>query len=166
MRRHCEDDSVTTRILFVCTGNICRSPTAEAVMQQLISENGLAGRIEVDSAGTGGRHAGRLPDARAASAALRRGVTLDGAARQVKPADFETFDLVVAMDRQNLRDLRRIAPPGTEHKLRTLADVDVPDPYYGGPDGFEDVLDIVEGACARLLDEMRPIDGTSPNVHR
>jgi protein-tyrosine phosphatase len=135
-------------------------------MRQLVNENGLAGRIEVDSAGTGGWQAGAPPDTRATSAAGRRGVTLDSAARQVTPADFESFDLVVAMDRQNLRDLRRVAPPGTEHKLRTLADVDVPDPYYGGPDGFEDVLDIVEGACARLLDEVRPIDGMSPNVHR
>ena len=135
-------------------------------MRQLVSENGLTGRIEVDSAGTGGWHAGAAPDTRAASAARRRGVTLDSAARQVRPTDFESFDLVVAMDRQNLRDLRRIAPPGTEHKLRTLADVDVPDPYYGGQDGFEDVLDIVEDACVRLLDEVRRIDGASPNVHR
>ena len=157
---------MTTRILFVCMGNICRSPTAEAVMRQLVSDTGLAGRIEVDSAGTGGWHAGAAPDTRATSAARRRGVTLDSAARQVKPADFESFDLVVAMDRQNLRDLRRIARRGTEHKLRTLADVDVADPYYGGPDGFEDVLDIVEDACVRLLDEVRRIDGASPNVHR
>jgi protein-tyrosine phosphatase len=144
------------RILFVCMGNICRSPTAEGVMRHLVAQRGLDGEIEVHSAGTGGWHAGNPPDARSAKAAAARGITLEGAARQVTRADFEDFDLLVAMDRENLADLRAIAPPGTEHKLRMLvADGrDVPDPYYGGPRGFEDVLDLVETACAQLLDDL------------
>jgi protein-tyrosine phosphatase len=144
------------RILFVCMGNICRSPTAEGVMRHLLAERRLDGEIEVQSAGTGGWHAGNPPDARSARAAAARGITLEGAARQVTQADFEDFDLLVAMDRDNLADLRAIAPPGTEHKLRMLVagGRDVPDPYYGGPRGFEDVLDLVETACAELLDDL------------
>jgi protein-tyrosine phosphatase len=145
------------RILFVCMGNICRSPTAEGVMRHLLAERGLEDEIEVESAGTGGWHAGSPPDARSARAAAARGITLEGAARQVTRADFEDFDLLVAMDRDNLADLQAIAPPGTEHKVRLLlADGrDVPDPYYGGPHGFENVLDLVEHACEQLLDELR-----------
>jgi protein-tyrosine phosphatase len=145
------------RILFVCMGNICRSPTAEGVMRHLLAERGLDHEIEVQSAGTGGWHAGSPPDARSARAAAARGITLEGAARQVTRADFEEFDLLVAMDRDNLADLRAIAPPGTEHKVRLLLGDgrDVPDPYYGGPHGFEHVLDLVEGACEQLLDELR-----------
>jgi protein-tyrosine phosphatase len=145
------------RILFVCMGNICRSPTAEGVMRHLLAERGLQDEIHVESAGTGGWHAGAPPDARSARAAAARGITVDGAARQVTRADFEDFDLLVAMDRDNLRDLFAIAPPGTEHKVRMLlaGNRDVPDPYYGGPRGFENVLDLVEAACAQLLDELR-----------
>jgi protein-tyrosine phosphatase len=111
----------------------------------------------VQSAGTGGWHAGSPPDARSTRAAAARGITLEGAARQVTRADFEDFDLLVAMDRDNLADLRAIAPPGTEHKIRLLLGEgrDVPDPYYGGPHGFENVLDLVETACEQLLDELR-----------
>jgi protein-tyrosine phosphatase len=139
-------------------GNICRSPTAEGVMRHLLAERGLAGEIDVESAGTGGWHAGNPPDARATATARARGITLDGAARQVTRSDFEDFDLLVAMDRDNLADLRAIAPPGTEHKLRMLiADGrDVPDPYYGGPRGFEQVLDLVQTACEQLLDDLAP----------
>jgi protein-tyrosine phosphatase len=146
------------RILFVCMGNICRSPTAEGVMRHLLAERGLDGEIEVQSAGTGGWHAGNPPDARSTQAAAARGITLEGAARQVTRADFEDFDMLVAMDRENLADLRAIAPPGTEHKLRLLlADGrDVPDPYYGGARGFEDVLDLVQNACEQLLDDLAP----------
>jgi protein-tyrosine phosphatase len=146
------------RILFVCMGNICRSPTAEGVMRHLLAERGLEDEIEVQSAGTGGWHAGSPPDARSTRAAAARGITLEGAARQVTRADFEDFDLLVAMDRDNLADLRAIAPPGTEHKLRMLiADGrDVPDPYYGGPRGFEQVLDLVQTACEQLLDDLAP----------
>lgn len=142
-----------TRLLFVCMGNICRSPTAEAVMRRLVAERGLESQVDVDSAGTGGWHAGASPDPRSCAAASRRGITLAGAARQVTASDFEEFDLLLAADAHNLRDLRGIAPPGTEHKVRLLADIDVPDPYFG-TDGFDLVLDIVEEACARLLDEL------------
>jgi protein-tyrosine phosphatase len=146
---------VSTRLLFVCLGNICRSPTAEAVMRRLVAQRGLGAEIEVASAGTGAWHVGDPPDARAAEAARRRGVTLVGGARQVVQADFEDFDLLLAMDRENARELRRIAPPGAGHKVRMLADADVPDPYYSGANGFETVLDIVEIACESLLDDLR-----------
>ncbi len=148
------------RILFVCMGNICRSPTAEGVMRRLIADAGLEGVVEVDSAGTGGWHAGEPPDARATAAARRRGVTLEGGARQVRPEDFDRFDLIVAMDRENLRDLRAMAPDdGAREKLRLLApDQDVPDPYYGGDRGFETVLDMVGAACRELLGELRAAD--------
>jgi protein-tyrosine phosphatase len=149
----------SVRLLFVCMGNICRSPTAEGVMRHLLDERGLDGTIEVDSAGTGGWHAGSPPDARATAAAAERGITLAGAARQVRDSDFETFDLLVAMDRDNLADLRAIAPPGAQDRVRMLlADGrDVPDPYYGGPAGFEGVLDLVEEGCRRLLDEIKSV---------
>jgi low molecular weight protein-tyrosine phosphatase len=154
------------RILFVCMGNICRSPTAEGVMRALLSREGLDGRIEIDSAGTGAWHVGDPPDARATAAARRRRVALEGQARQVTPADFDRFDLVLAMDRENLRDLLALAPDdGARAKVRLLrefdpsavraGDLDVPDPYHGGPDGFERVLDLVEAACRGLLDDLR-----------
>ncbi|MDP9133316.1 MAG: low molecular weight phosphotyrosine protein phosphatase [Actinomycetota bacterium] len=154
------------RVLFVCMGNICRSPTAEGVMRRLVAEAGLEDRIEVDSAGTGGWHAGDPPDVRATAAAARRGVTLDGAARQVRPEDFDEFDLVIAMDRENLRGLLTLAPDeAAAETIRLLRefdpssagapDLDVPDPYYGGDRGFETVLDMTETACRGLLDELR-----------
>ena len=153
------------RILFVCMGNICRSPTAEAVMRSLLEEAGLAD-VEVESAGTGGWHAGEPPDARATDAAARRGVVLEGAARQVRASDFADFDLILAMDRGNLRELREIAPDAASRaKIRLLRefdpasagapDLDVPDPYYGGDRGFETVLDQLEAACRGLLAELR-----------
>jgi protein-tyrosine phosphatase len=145
------------RILFVCMGNICRSPTAEGVMRALLREERLEGAIEIDSAGTGAWHVGEPPDERATAAARRRGIALDGAARQVRPADFRDFDLLIAMDRRNLRELRELAPDDEARaKVRLLApDVEVPDPYYGGDRGFEDVLDIVQSACRELLTELR-----------
>ena len=152
------------RILFVCMGNICRSPTAEGVMRALVREAGVEDRVEIDSAGTGGWHAGEPPDARATEAAQRRGVTLAGAARQVVPDDFERFDLLVAMDRENLRGLLAVAPDEeAAEKVRLLrefdpdasGDLDVPDPYYGGERGFEAVLDQVQAACRGLLGELR-----------
>jgi protein-tyrosine phosphatase len=154
------------RILFVCTGNICRSPTAEGVMRRLVADAGLDGAVEIESAGTGGWHAGEPPDARATAAAARRGIALAGAARQVTEDDFERFDLIVAVDRENLGELRAIAP-GTRAraKVRLLRefdpasaggeDLDVPDPYYGGARGFETVLDLVAAACTGLLDDLR-----------
>lgn len=151
----CDDGRVPTRLLFVCLGNICRSPTAEAVMRALVTERGLDGEIEVDSAGTGGWHAGQPPDPRASAAARARGVALAGVARQITAADFRDFDLLLAMDDENLAELRRVAPAGTAYKIRKLAAVDVPDPYYAGDEGFEIVLDLVADACGRVLDELR-----------
>jgi protein-tyrosine phosphatase len=155
------------RILFVCMGNICRSPTAEGVMRRMLRGAGLEG-VEVESAGTGGWHAGEPPDERATAAAARRGVTLEGAARQIGPADFRRFDLLVAMDRANLRELLALAPDEeAAEKVRLLrefdpasagGDLDVPDPYYGGDRGFEDVLDMVEAACRGLIDDLRAAD--------
>jgi protein-tyrosine phosphatase len=145
---------MTTRLLFVCSGNICRSPTAEAVMRSLIVQRGLESEVEVDSAGTGNWHAGESADRRAAAAALRRGVHLDGVARQVTAEDFEHFDLLLAMDSGHLAELRHMAPPGTSGKVRMFTDADVPDPYYGGERGFEAVLDMVEARCADLLDSL------------
>ena len=155
------------RILFVCMGNICRSPTAEGVMRRVLDEAGLAESVEVESAGTGGWHAGEPPDERATLAARRRGITLAGAAQQVRATDFRDFDLLIAMDRANLRELLAVAPDEqAAEKVRLLrefdpassGDLDVPDPYYGGDRGFETVLDLVEAACRGLLDELRAAD--------
>lgn len=149
------------RILFVCAGNICRSPTAEAVMRGLVAEAGLDGEIEIESAGTGGWHVGDPPDPRSVAAAAERGVELAGAARQVDEADFEGFDLLVAMDRSNRDALRRLAPDEeARERIRLLREYgdgvahDVPDPYYGGADGFDEVVEIVERNCRALLDEL------------
>ena len=148
-----------TRVLFVCLGNICRSPTAEGVMRRLVREAGLEDEIEIDSAGTGGWHVGAPPDARATEAARRRGTELAGAARRFDPRrDFDRFDLILAMDAENRRDLLALAPDEEARaKVRMFrsGDRDVPDPYYGGPDGFEDVLDRVEEAARELLAELR-----------
>ncbi len=151
------------RVLFVCTGNICRSPTAEGVFRRLVEEAGLAGTVEIDSAGTTGYHVGEAPDARSRAAARRRGVSLDDQrARQVARADFDRFDLVLAMDRGHLRQLRRLCPPGREERLRLflsfaphLGAEDVPDPYYGAAGGFEEVLDLVEAGARGLLEHLR-----------
>jgi protein-tyrosine phosphatase len=151
------------RILFVCLGNICRSPTAEGVMRALVRDAGLRERIELDSAGTGDWHIDESPDARATAAARERGVELEGRARQVEREDFAEFDLIVAMDRSNLAELRRIAPEDARAELRLLRDfdpgadgeADVPDPYHGGARGFEHVFDLVHRSCAALLAELR-----------
>ncbi len=153
------------RVLFVCLGNICRSPTAEGVMRALVRDAGLEDRIEIDSAGTGSWHIGDAPDARATAAARERGIVLEGAARQVQRGDFEAFDLIVAMDRQNLADLRHLAPDERAAEkvvlLRELdpasagRQLDVPDPYHGGARGFEHVLDLVHDACTALLERLR-----------
>jgi protein-tyrosine phosphatase len=149
------------RVLFVCAGNICRSPTAEAVMRGLLAEAELDGEIEVESAGTGGWHVGDPPDPRSVAAAAERGVELSGAARQVDEGDFESFDLLVAMDRSNLDALRRLAPDEEARArvslLREYGDGaahDVPDPYYGGSEGFTEVVEIVERNCRALLEEL------------
>lgn len=157
---------MSVRILFVCLGNICRSPSAEAVMRKLTEREGAEGSIEIDSAGTSGWHAGEAPDPRAAQAARGRGIRLRGAARRVEPEDFERFDLILAMDRSNLLTLRQLAPDEEARtKVRMLRefdpasegsdDLDVPDPYHGGPEGFDRVLDLLEAACEGLLDRVR-----------
>jgi len=143
------------RILFVCTGNICRSPTAEGVLRHLAKEAGVD--VHVESAGTGDWHVGHPPDERAQHHARGRGYDLSAQrARQVRARDFEAFDLIVAMDRGHLRILERQCPHGYRAKLRLLVpEGDVPDPYYGGPEGFEHVLDMVETACRALLGEIK-----------
>lgn len=151
-------------LLFVCLGNICRSPTAEGVMRELVRREGLQDRIAMDSAGTGAWHVGNPPDTRATATARARGIVLQGAARQVRASDFDDFDLLLVMDRRNLRDLQRLAPDEeASARVRLLrefdpapsGDLDVPDPYHGGPGGFEEVLDLVQAACAGLLAQIR-----------
>ena len=152
------------RLLFVCLGNICRSPTGEGVMRHLLREEGLEEAVEIDSAGTGDWHVGHSPDERATLAARGRGIELAGAARQVTPDDFETYDLILAMDRSNHADLLAMAPgDDARERVKLLReydpeagdDLDVPDPYYGADDGFAEVLDIVTRSCEALLDEVR-----------
>jgi protein-tyrosine phosphatase len=151
-----------TRVLFVCLGNICRSPLAEGVFLHLVKEAGLADRFEVDS--TGEWHIGEQPDSRSIAVARRHGVELPSRARQVEPEDLHTFDHVIAMDRENLRDLKRLASAGAKADVRLLRmhdpartssdDDDVPDPYYGGPSGFDHVYDMVHRSCVALLAEL------------
>jgi protein-tyrosine phosphatase len=148
-------------------GNICRSPTAEGMMQHVLLEAGLDSWVEVDSAGTGAWHVGDSADPRARAAARRRGIDLTSIARQVTREDLDSFDLVLAADAQNHRDLLALAgeDPGRRAKVRLLrafdkasvktGDLDVPDPYYGGADGFDRVLDIVDAACRGLLTEIQ-----------
>ena len=151
------------KILFVCLGNICRSPTAEGVFRALVEREGLTDQISIDSAGVGSWHVGQSPDPRATAAARERGVDLSTQrARQVKAQDFDRFDYVIAMDSENRRDLKGICPAGEEDRLHKflqfapdLGIADVPDPYYGGDGGFDTVLDLIEAASAGLLDDIR-----------
>ena len=151
------------RILFVCLGNICRSPTAEAVLRALAAREAPELSVEVESAGTAGYHLGEPPDPRSCAAAARRGYDMRALrARIVEPGDFERFDLILAMDEENLRVLRRRAPTVAHERLRLFlefapagAPQEVPDPYYGGPNGFEEVLDLAETAARGLLDHLR-----------
>jgi protein-tyrosine phosphatase len=150
------------RVLVVCMGNICRSPTAEAVLRQRLAAGGLDGRVEVDSAGTGGWHTGEQPDARAQRHALLRGYDLSRLrARRVVEEDFERFDLLLAMDEDNLADLQRLKPAGAPAELRLFAAVEVPDPYHGAAQGFENVLDLIEQGSDALVAELRRRLGTS-----
>ncbi|MDD9876972.1 MAG: low molecular weight phosphotyrosine protein phosphatase [Magnetovibrio sp.] len=150
-------------VLFVCLGNICRSPTAEGVFRALIEREGLAGKVGVDSAGTGAWHIGNPPDRRAQAAARGRGVDISAQrARQVELADFDAFDYVIAMDRSNHADLTSLAPPAARDRIHMFLAFapetglrEVPDPYYGGAGGFDEVLDLVEAASRGLLDDIR-----------
>jgi protein-tyrosine phosphatase len=151
------------RILFVCLGNICRSPTAEIVLRELARREAPDLAIEIDSAGTADYHIGEPPDPRTQAAAHRRGYDMSALrAREVEPADFERFDLVLAMDSANLEELRRRAPAACRDRVRlfmefaqVLDEREVPDPYYGGPTGFEQVLDLVEAASRGLIEHLR-----------
>ena len=151
------------RILFVCLGNICRSPTAEVVFRAVASREAPDLALEIDSAGTAGYHVGELPDRRTRQAAARRGYDLSALrARVVEPRDFEYYDLILAMDRENLHALERRAPEHARTRLRLFLEFapetgisEVPDPYYGGPNGFEDVLDLIEAASRGLLEHLR-----------
>jgi protein-tyrosine phosphatase len=151
------------KVLFVCMGNICRSPTAHGVFRQLVREAGLADRIEVDSAGTHAYHVGNPPDPRAQAVAQGRGVAMDDLrARQARPEDFLEYDYVLAMDQDNYHGLSAICPRGQERRIGLFLDYapqlrvrEVPDPYYGGPQGFERVFDLVEAAARGLLADIQ-----------
>lgn len=150
-------------LLFVCLGNICRSPAAQGVMENLVDKRGLQDRIHIDSAGTGGWHVGDLPDKRMRLHARDRGLDLTHRARKVRASDFDDFDMIIAMDDANYHDLRELAPsPEAQAKVVRMMDFAnshhgtdaVPDPYYEGSQGFELVLDLLEDACAGLLDRL------------
>ena len=156
------------RVLFVCMGNICRSPTAEGVLRQLVKARGLEQAIFIDSAGTHAYHVGNPPDERSQAAALARGYDLSAQrARQVSAKDCASFDYILTMDQANFEQLTRLCPTpkGTLAPLLSFAPelgrLDVPDPYYGGERGFETVLELIETACERLLDNIQKSDLTS-----
>ena len=152
-----------TSVLFVCLGNICRSPLAEGVFRHLADEAGLSERFDIDSAGTGSWHVGERPDARAAMVAQQHGVDLECRARQLTEDDLRRFDYVIAMDRENLQNIRRMADAiGSEAEVALLREFDpegggdeVPDPYYGGASGFETVYEMVQRSCANLLERLK-----------
>ncbi len=158
---------MTYRVLLVCMGNICRSPTAEGVLRQYIVNHGLGDKVEVDSAGTHGYHVGEAPDSRTQRAAKVRGYNLSQLrARKVAPQDLDYFDLILAMDKSNLDNLRRMASPEQRERLglfmdyaKNFDDDEVPDPYYGLGHGFDLVLDMVEDASCGLIDHFRQVVG-------
>lgn len=151
------------RVLFVCLGNICRSPTAEGVFRDLVAREGLSEHIEIDSCGTSGWHIGGPPDDRARAEAKTRGISLDDLrARQITANDFDTFDYIIGMDDQNIANLSAQCPKENISKVRLFLSFvpalnirEVPDPYYGGPDGFGDVFDMIGAASAGLLADIR-----------
>ena len=151
------------KVLFVCLGNICRSPTAEGVFRHAVSRASLTEYIHIDSAGTHAYHIGEPPDRRAQAAAARRGIDLSGLrGRMAVPDDIEEFDYILAMDRENFTNLRAICPAGLEHKVRLFLEFapqrperEVPDPYFGGESGFDRVLDMIEEASDGLLADIR-----------
>ncbi len=150
------------KLLFVCLGNICRSPSAENIMNHLVAQANLSDQIVCDSAGTAGYHVGSPPDRRMTIAAERQGITLRGSARQFTKADFEAFDRILAMDRENFEDICALDPTGKyQDKVRLMCDFctqhtvrDVPDPYYGGSEGFNQVITLLLDACKGLLDDV------------
>ena len=157
---------MTQKLLFVCLGNICRSPAAEGVFLHLIEEQGLSDHFIVDSAGTGSWHVGNKADPRMRAAAERRGIHLPSRARQIELDDFSRFDLVLTMDSDNLRNVQSLAKEAGNNATATIRPMlsyarstelsDVPDPYYGGEQGFEHVLDLLEDACSGLIEEIKP----------
>ena len=155
--------SSPVRILFVCMGNICRSPAAENTMRHLVEQAGLANSVVCDSAGTIDYHAGEAPDARMSAAGLKRGIVFKGRARQFKVRDFDDFDRILAMDGQNLKEIMRLARSETDkskvipfcHYVHAFPDREVPDPYYGGAEGFEHVMDLMDDGCRHLLAEIK-----------
>ena len=168
------------RLLFVCLGNICRSPMAEGVFRRVAAEKGVLDLFEVDSAGLGDWHVGQAPDARAQEAALNRGMDISGqSARQITAADFAHFDLLLAMDGSNYAELTELAPRSARHKIRRFLDFaphietkDVPDPFFGETEGFGHALDLIEEAARGLLADLLGADkgaakrGSSPRVDR
>ncbi|KAL2621582.1 hypothetical protein R1flu_001787 [Riccia fluitans] len=157
-------------VLFVCLGNICRSPSAEAVFINAVKKRGMEANFKIDSAGTINYHEGNPADSRMRAAALRRGVKIESISRPVRPSDFKEFDIILAMDKQNREDLYRLhrgwkskteLPDLAPNKIQMMCDYcrshdtkEVPDPYYGGPEGFEEVLNLLEDACEGLLDSL------------
>lgn len=153
---------MTVKLLFVCLGNICRSPAAEGIMNHLIQAAGLDNQIVCDSAGTSAYHINEPPDPRMTAAARAQGICLEGRGRKFEVTDFERFDLILAMDRDNYHTLLARDPAGTyHHKVRLMCSfcqhhalTEVPDPYYGGPDGFNAVIDLLQDACSGLLNHV------------
>ena len=154
---------MTKKLLFVCLGNICRSPAAENIMNHLIEQEGLSDRFICDSAGTGGWHVGAPPDRRMRTAAKERGLNFVGSARQFEAMDLREFDLILAMDRDNYRNILALDPQGKfKDKVKMMCDYcqthndkEVPDPYYGGADGFNYVIDLLFDACGGLLKSLK-----------
>lgn len=163
-KAHSAGHSVPYRIMFVCLGNICRSPAAQGILEVMIQKRGLEGKLEVDSAGTASYHIGKLPDARMIEAAARRGYSLKSKAKAFTKSMNAERDLVIAMDRENYAEILRIAG-GQQGNVKMLSDFldeswprDVPDPYYGGDEGFEYVLDMVEAAGPQILGESKILE--------
>ncbi|ELR98915.1 low molecular weight protein-tyrosine-phosphatase [Gloeocapsa sp. PCC 73106] len=150
------------RLLFVCLGNICRSPAAENIMNHLIAKADMSDRFSCDSAGTAGYHIGSPPDSRMSVAARKRGIELEGKARRFEVSDFSDFDLILAMDRDNYHNILSLDPQGKyHHKVKLMCDFatkhqvkDVPDPYYGGKEGFDLVIDLLLDSCQGMLDQL------------
>ncbi|WP_445665340.1 low molecular weight protein-tyrosine-phosphatase [Fodinibius sp. AD559] len=149
------------KICFVCLGNICRSPTAEGIFQHLINKHDLENYFEIDSAGTSAYHVGESANSKSQRTAQKHGITLHSKARQFDASDLDYYDLILAMDNENLKNVRQMANGNHEHKIGLMRDFDpnpgdgeIPDPYYGGPEGFENVFQIVKRSCENLLDEL------------